>query len=353
MIDRPPIVDAVVLIGGTGRSGTTVLKRALGRHPDLASLPMESRILVDPDGLADFVSANDTNWSPFNYDRRIVRLGRMLRDASMRGRLARIGDPLADLPKDLQASTRGSEKRARRIVRKGRGALRSNSLRPRYFNLGLSEWYPGYDSAVAELLANLTAFSYCGRWNGMQRFEPARVRFGPPADIDVAKTCGRFYLQCAQGIAAVQSAKMLVEDSPLNHLAFATVVSMIPGARLIHIHRDPRDVVCSMLTKRWAPSDPVQAAQWYRAVYEKWLEVRAKLPAASYWEVSLEAIVRDPRRMLGRAQQFAGLAPSDRVLEESFLRANTGRWKMELDAEAQRSVLSIVGPAITGFDYQR
>lgn len=42
-----------IFTGGTGRSGTTIAGELLGRHPDLALIPVEMRFHVDPGGLVD------------------------------------------------------------------------------------------------------------------------------------------------------------------------------------------------------------------------------------------------------------------------------------------------------------
>lgn len=47
-----------VLVGGTGRSGTTMVARLLGSHPDYYMIPIEVRFLVDPGGLCDLVSGD-------------------------------------------------------------------------------------------------------------------------------------------------------------------------------------------------------------------------------------------------------------------------------------------------------
>ncbi len=42
---------APIFVGGTGRSGTTILGRLLGRHPNYTVIPVEARFHCSPDGL--------------------------------------------------------------------------------------------------------------------------------------------------------------------------------------------------------------------------------------------------------------------------------------------------------------
>ena len=57
-----------VFIGGTGRSGTRILKESFTGRPEFVGFTNELRIIVDPDGVLDLISSLDEHWSPYKGD---------------------------------------------------------------------------------------------------------------------------------------------------------------------------------------------------------------------------------------------------------------------------------------------
>ena len=55
LLPLPPL-----FVGGTGRSGTTIVAKVLGAHPGYYMIPFETRFLVDPGGLIDLVDGRTT-----------------------------------------------------------------------------------------------------------------------------------------------------------------------------------------------------------------------------------------------------------------------------------------------------
>jgi len=58
--DLEPVAGDLVLIGGTGRSGTHVLARLLGRHPRFAEVPIEARFHCNKRGVPDLLGGRVT-----------------------------------------------------------------------------------------------------------------------------------------------------------------------------------------------------------------------------------------------------------------------------------------------------
>jgi hypothetical protein len=63
------VMSTPVFVGGTGRSGTTILARVLGQHANFSMVPVEARFIVDRHGLIDFLKG-DTSLENFLRCRR-------------------------------------------------------------------------------------------------------------------------------------------------------------------------------------------------------------------------------------------------------------------------------------------
>jgi hypothetical protein len=64
-----------IFVAGTGRCGTTRLAKLLGTHPDVFTIPDETRFLVDPDGLEDLVEDLTSRYTTFHAAEAIRRFG--------------------------------------------------------------------------------------------------------------------------------------------------------------------------------------------------------------------------------------------------------------------------------------
>lgn len=321
----------ICLIGGSGRSGTTILKRVFGRHPAVAAMP-EWRGTIDPDGLVDFLAAFESGWSPYGFDVKQKRLGKLLRD------IGRYHPVLLR----VQTLLRGS-----RLV----CALPVNPF-PRYTDIDLRAVCPDYGALVDRLLARLTAFRYRASWTGQGFLDRRNVRYhGPFADGDLAGILGEFLRSVMESAARSQGAAHVVEDNTWNILWFDKLLRLLPEAKLVHIYRDPRDVVASYTTQSWMPADPVKSAHVLRDVLLRWAEVRRGLPAGSFMEISLDSLVADPRRVLTALCAFWGMEWHEALLDTDLGGAHVGRWRQDLKPESQKAVCALLRDVMDAYGY--
>jgi hypothetical protein len=317
-------------IGGSGRSGTTILKRLFKQHPDVASVP-ECRIMIDPGGLVDFYRSVTGNWSPFLYDQRLRQLEEVLRSAD----------------------------RTTRVSEYGSAALRKAGLRswpinmlPKDYGIALGYYDPDYSDRVAQLIDSLAAYSFKGQHTGQGFGERARIRFGDPVSLSqLPEQLGNFYSEMTASIVREQNTGFFMDDNTWNILYMDAIRELIPEAQLVHIVRDPRDVVASFTTQTWAPSDPETAAHFYRSIMERWQIVRERLPESSYHLIRLEDLVSDPETTLRDLCSFWGLSWSDRMLKLPLNKAHRGRWKSDIPTDQHETIESILEPFITAFNY--
>jgi hypothetical protein len=171
-----------------------------------------------------------------------------------------------------------------------------------------------------------------------------RIYEAGPFEREAAELLVRRFFLDLVGDAAGPHATHWVEDTPTNLVHARELLQLFPDARLVHIHRDPRDVLASYLTFRWGGDDAVAVARRLDGIYRRWSAVRDELPRGRFLEVSLEQLGADPSKGLDAVCRFCGLVPDPRVLATPFDRVHAGRWRSELDARTLREVEPILGP---------
>lgn len=325
---KPP----VIFIGGTGRSGTNILKAILSEHSNTASLPFEYRFIIDPDGVIDFYNTFPTTWSPYMAEHRLKRLSDFLLS-------------LAELSEAKQTRT----KQAKATDPKG-----LHLTPPSYAGWELERWIPGYTSFIHEMMDALIEFSYPAIWPGAQEgVEQHQMLFAGSKTKDQLKPAiGKFINQCYQAVCDQQKKAFFVEDNTHNILFAKDLLDLTPQGILIHMVRDPRDVISSLLHQRWAPNSIDQLIAWYREVMTVWLHQRDQLQTDQFIELRFEDLVSEPSRALNHLCDFAGIPFEDSLLSVDLSQHNIGRYKEQLSAKDVAMIERELSAFIEVYNYQ-
>ena len=321
----------MLFIGGTGRSGTTIFKRVLQQHSQVAGVP-EFRITVDPGGLLDFYTTFKHDWTPFLYDQRLRQLRKTLMKAAR-------SNPLAPYYRYA-------------LKKSGLAFNRLAKLETRYTAIGLQTYNPKYREQVEDLLDNLADITYQASWTGLDFGASPVLGYSEISSIDfLATLLGDFYRNVINEICHRQQAHYFVDDNTWNTLYFDSILELLPEAKLVHIYRDPRDVVASYMQQIWAPSDPVHAARFYAGIMRQWWSKKPHLPNNSYLELSLEELVNSPHDSIKQITEFWELPFEESLLSTDLSRSNTNRWKKDIPDSKKEEVMQILEPFIEKLGY--
>lgn len=124
---------------------------------------------------------------------------------------------------------------------------------------------------------------------------------------------------------------VFVEKTPTHAQYVPEIHALLPRARFVHVVRDARDTVASLLAAHrgwganWAPGNSVRAAMaWLRNV-EAVRDARAQLPDLQLLEVRYEDLQARPAEGLRRLADFLGLAWSDDEIQRAVRDNAAGR----------------------------
>jgi tetratricopeptide (TPR) repeat protein len=129
---------------------------------------------------------------------------------------------------------------------------------------------------------------------------------------------GRDYV--ARLRARAPDARRITDKMPANYMALGLIPLMLPGAKIIHVKRNPVDTCVSCFTRLFnrhqdATYDLAELGQHYvdyTKLMEHWKSV---LPADAFIEVQYEDIVADMEGQARRLIEFCGLQWNDSCLD--------------------------------------
>lgn len=299
-------MQKVISIAGTGRSGTNILKKIFSLHDNIATLPFEYRFIIDPRGVIDFYNRYTSNWSPYKADFEIKEFESFLQSLAK-----------------LSSSKKAETVRIKEIDPKG-----LELTPPPYAGWELNEWIPGFEKKVNSLIETLTSFEYNAVWPGIEaNQENYHMSFGKRlSKIELAQILANFLDDCIKAICAVQGKEIYLEDNTHNILFASDLKTLMPNIKLVHIIRDPRDVISSLQKQKWAPSDLNQLIIWYNEVMNQWFDQKSKLNSNDYLELKFEDLIANTQHTIEQICQFSGITFQNQLLNVDLENHNIGRF---------------------------
>jgi hypothetical protein len=114
-------------------------------------------------------------------------------------------------------------------------------------------------------------------------------------------------------LTTLNPGELFVEKTPSHAFFLPEIMEMLPKARVLHIVRDPRDVVASLLSasrswgNHWAPGNARRASQMWNVHVQAVRQHQHQVPRDQFYEVKFEELYASPIPSLQRLQQFLGL----------------------------------------------
>jgi len=323
-------IPPIVYISGSGRSGTNILKEILSNHSKCGALPFEYRFTIDPGGIVDFYNSYTNNWSPYAADLKIKQLRSFLLNMAKRDKLAHAMN----------------------------GWLKQNEenrylIEGPYAGWELENWFPGYTKFVNQLIDSLTSFSYQGVWPGLKSIhEPSQMIFAPPyTQEELGQKLSTFLYQCFNSFLQKENKEVFIEDNTWSVLYAKSLFDLTLDAKLVHIIRDPRDVIASLMHQRWTPNELKHVVEWYKHVMETWSKNKATLSKNQFIEIKLEDLIENTKGTLTSLCSFIDLPFEEALLDISLKNSNTGRFKNEFAAEEIVLIEEELAGIISAYNY--
>ena len=155
----------------------------------------------------------------------------------------------------------------------------------------------------------------------------------------------------------------LAERTPLHSLHTDLIGDVYPDGRIVHIIRDGRDVVRSLLAQQWGPQNVADGAREWRAAIET---ARAGAHIDRYLELRYEDLHAEPALRISGLYHWLGLPVDDAILERALAEARvernldprgtpagSGKWRTLFTPEDLAAFEEVAGDLLYELGYER
>ncbi len=290
---KSPITHKVipVFVGGTGRSGTTVMGDLLGNHPDVrTSTPIEIKFLSNRSGLLDVVFGRDDS--------------------------AKKKESVSILHFRTYRKRRNREKE------------KFAAILDEFEDLVWNKWW------------DIDAPPPHGRGlkSGISKSHLEKLMFSLRRDLKINRVWAarRFMKRFIARQDDAGTERYWVETTPMNIPTADKLLKLFPNALFITMVRDPRDVIASLLTKNWGPTTPMEGLIWIEKRLTDGHNALKSIPDKQKITIALEDLAINTREVsYKKLLDFLDLSDSSamrKFFEEELTpkNATSGRWKEEI-----------------------
>jgi|UniRef100_UPI00404A6EFF hypothetical protein len=295
-----------VFVGGTGRSGTTVVGDLLGNHSKIrTSTPIEIKFLTNRSGLVDVV---------FGYNQYIEKKPESISILNFR---------------TYRKRKQREEERFAKIF-----AEFKKFIWEKWWDIDAPPPHGrGLTSGIAKtdlqrLLKRLERDLRINRKWAARRFMAAFIKKQFEAGDEI----------------------YWIETTPMNIPEAGKLQELFPKALFINMVRDPRDVIASLLTKNWGPTSPLEGLDWIEKRLVAGHEALTAIEPKKRVTIALEDLVIKNRDVTYKKLQDFLKISDEPAMQDFFTKsmtpgaATSGRWKEEIDsAEFSAGYEAMVG----------
>ena len=326
---------SLVLIGGTGRSGTNITRKILAFSQDIASPNFETRYTVDPYGILPFLKLVESNSSPFSIDEFLKKHFAFLKKLAHK-------NPVQSAFNKMIKKIPGNQKEL---------LLTGFS----YAEWNLEGHFPGYAERLGEYIGHFEHDSYCASRPGYVPLsaKPKLNYVRNSMHNSTYSAASRFLGGNIKAAMQASNASVYVDDNTYNLLYASIFSKIVPDTKFIHVRRHPMDVVASYVNQRWCPSSPELAAVIISDLLDNIREQLTQVPSAKCFTISLEKLVEDSEYLVNQLCGFINVDVEKNMKNVDLTRSNIGRYKRQFSRNQQMQLNEILAPHIESFEKLR